>query len=432
MIRFLFIVTTIILANSSLANSFKTEDWITSNGVKVIFYEAREVPMLDISLAFAAGSAFDQKNYGLSSLTAHLLNEGSVNANANALAEALAETGAQYDLVVSRDMVNFNLRTLTTPEPLRNAVSTFAEIINHPIFPVDSLERVKKQFLMAILQTQESPDELATQLFFQKLYGEHPYAHPVNGTKETISEMNQQQVKAFYKNHYLANNAVLVLVGAIDSKTAHALANQITKELPQGPKAAPINKAKPLMKSEQVNVPYPSSQTVVRLGQLGIDYQNPQYFSLIVGNYILGGGGLVSRLAVEVRDKNGLTYNIDSQFVPMPGPGPFFIGLSTKNTQTKETIHRTQSVLKHFVTRGPSQEELDAAKKYLSGSFPMSLSSNRSIAALLIRIRFFNLPSNYLDTYLTQVNKVSVKDIKTAFQQQVHPEKLLMVTVGKS
>jgi zinc protease len=290
----------------------------------------------------------------------------------------------------------------------------------------------KKQFYMAIAQANSSPDTLATEVFFQNLYANHPYAHPVNGTEESLKKINRQELLQFYKKYYVGNNATLIFVGAIDSKTAHQLAEKLIHELPQGEIAASISKAISLKKAKKIHLPFPSSQTVVRLGQLGIDHQNPNYFSLMVGNYILGGASLTSQLAIEVREKNGLSYSIDSQFVPMPGPGPFLITLSTQNKQANAAIELTEDVLKHYVNNGPSQEELDAAKSYLNGSFPLSLASNKTIASLLLRMTFYHLPSNYLDTYLENINKVTRDDIKHAFQQEVHPERLLKVTVGKS
>ncbi len=417
---------------TSSANTFKTENWVTSNGVHVVLYQAMEVPMLDISLAFAAGSAYDQKQYGLSALTAQMLNEGSSGINSTALAEELANTGAQFDTSTNRDMAVFNLRTLTSKDTLTQATSTFAQIINHPDFPNDALEREKKQFLMAIMQANDSPDELATQTFFQNLYQNHPYAHPVNGTETSIQKISRQDIIRFYKEYYLANNATLIFVGAIDTHAAHQLADKLTHELPQGKAAAPLIKATSLITAKQIHLPFPSSQTIIRLGQLGIDHKNPNYFPLMVGNYILGGGSLISKLALEVREKQGLSYSIDSQFVPMPGPGPFLITLSTKNKQAKEAVGLTEDILKHYIATGPNQQELDAAKNYLTGSFPLSLASNRSIASLLLRMNFYHLPSNYLDTYLDHINKVTAEEIKRAFQQEVHPEKLLQVTVGRS
>lgn len=420
------------LSHTTTASTFKTEKWLTKNGVQVVFYPAMEVPMLDVSLAFAAGSAYDGDQYGLSALTSRLMNQGNAGRDATAIAESLADVGAQYKAEINRDMVIFNLRTLATQDALAKASFTFAQIINHPDFLDYEFSREKKQQMMAIEQRQESPEDVANLNFFQALYKQHPYAHPVNGTSETVKAINMSQVIAFNKRYYVAKNAILVMVGAINGETAHQLAEQLTQELPEGQPAPPIPKAIQLTQAETINISFPSSQTVIRLGQLGIDHHDSNYFPLIVGNYILGGGALVSRLAIEVREKQGLTYGVDSQLVPMSGKGPFLISLSTKNKQTKDVLDIIQNELRTYIDKGPTDEEMNAAKQYLTGSFPLSLSGNRSIANILLRMTFYHLPEDFLDTYLARINAVSREQVKQAFKQQVNPDKLLLVTVGKS
>ena len=316
MLRIVITALLAILSHSVLANTFKIEKWTTKNGVPVVFSQAMEVPMLDISIAFAAGSAYDGSQYGLSALTAHMMNQGNAGLDATAIADELADTGAQFDAESSRDMVVFSLRTLTTPDILDQSKKILAQIINHPDFPDEAFNREKKQVLMAIKQGEESADEVANLIFFNTLYKQHPYAHSINGTADTINGVTKNQVIEFYKQYYIANNAVMVLVGAVDSPTAHQIAEQLTQELAKGKPAQAIPKALPLANSEQVKIKFPSSQTMVRLGQIGIDHHSPHYFPLMVGNYILGGGSLVSRLAIEIREKRGLTYGVDSQFVP--------------------------------------------------------------------------------------------------------------------
>lgn len=420
------------LSQSALANSIKTEKWTTKNGVRVVFYQAMEVPMLDISLAFAAGSAYDKNHYGLSALTTQLLDQGNAGQDANNIAEQLANTGAQFEMETSRDMVVLNLRALTSQDAYSQATKTFTKIISHPDFPDDAFENEKKQLLMAIEQTEESPDDIAGLNFFNMLYQGHPYAHPVNGTKETVSAITKQHVVDFYKQYFVTNNALLVIVGAIDKQQAQQLAEQLTQDLPQGQQAPLVEKAAPLAKSEQVNIQFPSSQTVVRLGQMGIDHHNPDFFPLMVGNYILGGGSMVSRLAIEVREKRGLTYGVSSQFSPMPGEGPFLISLSTRNDQAGKALAITQNTLNQFINKGADSEEIKAAKQFITGSFPLSLSGNRAIATLLLRMNFYHLPDNYLDTYNERINAVTPDQIKQAFKRQINPEKLLLVTVGQS
>ena len=420
------------LPQMAVAEPFKTIQWNTKGGARVVFYPAMEVPMLDISIAFAAGSAYDGDAFGLSALTTRLLNQGNAGMDANAIAEQLADTGAQYDKENSQDMIVLNLKTLTTPLALNNATETYAAIIGHPDFPESVFQREKNQLLMAIDQAQESPDEVANLTFFQMLYKKHPYAHPINGTRETVSALTVQQVREFYHHYVVSSNAVIVLVGAIDEQSAHQLAEKITKNLSVGHVAAEIPKAQPLAEELEVEVRFPSSQSVLRLGQLGITHHDAHFFPLMVGNYILGGGSLVSRLATELREKRGLTYGVYSQFLPMPGIGPFFIGFSTKHIQAKKAIDLTQEMLLSFIETGPNQHELLAAKQYLTGSFPLSLSSNRNIANMLLKIAFYHLPADYLQTYIARINAVTLKDIKDAFQHALTPHKMLQITVGKA
>lgn len=221
------------------------------------------------------------------------------------------------------------------------------------------------------------------------------------------------------------------MVGAISSQQAHEIAERLVKNLPTGTKAPSIAKSEPFAGPEQVNFNFSSSQTVLKLGQVGIQHDNPDYFPLMVGNYILGGGSLVSRLSNEIREKNGLTYGISSQFMPMPGNGPFMISFSTQNNQTQQALKMTQDTLNDFLKTGPSDEELNATKQYLIGSFPLSLSSNTNIAGMLLRMSFYNLPDNYLDTYVARIEAVTTADIKKAFDTTIHPERMLLVSVGK-
>ncbi len=414
------------------AKPFETMQWQTKNGAHVVFYQAMEVPMLDISVAFAAGSAYDDEKPGLSTLTTRLLNQGNGGLTANAISEKLANTGAQYERANNQDMVIFNLKTLTNPDNLTKASDIFTLIINHPDFPMDSFARERNQLLMAITQTQESPDQVANQTFFRALYKNHPYAHPVIGDRNSVEMLKIEEVRNFYHQFFVSSNAVIVLVGAINKPTAEQLAEQLTKDLPQGHPAAKIPEAQPLTEEMDVEVPFPSSQTILRLGQLGISHHDSHYFPLMVGNYILGGGALVSKLSDELREKRGLTYGVYSQFSPMPGRGPFLISFSTKNSQTKTAIDLTRETLVSFMKSKPDEGTLLAAKQYLTGSFPLSLASNRSIADMLLKIAFYHLPDDFLRTYVDHINEVSAEKIQESFQQLITPNTLLQLCVGKT
>jgi zinc protease len=429
--KFLILCLLFVLSQSLQADSLKIQRWQTAKGVRVIFYQAMEVPMLDINIAFVAGSAYDGKQFGKSALTTQLINQGNGSLDATKIAEKLADIGAQYSSEASRDRVILSLKTLTKPAGhLQQAIDTFTLIINKPDFPEEAFNREKNQQLQLITQSQESPEDIANQILFKKLYQAHPYGHPINGTKETVSALERRDIQDFYKNYFVSANAVVVMVGAIEQEKAHQIADQLTADLPLGQPAPAIPKAAPLTASEKIALNFPATQTVLRIGQIGIDYNSPDYFALTVGNYILGGGALVSRLANEVREKRGLTYEISSQLAAMPGNGPFIISFSTENKEAANALKITQDTLTNFVNEGPSEKELAAAKQFLMGSFPLSLASNTGIANMLLRIALNNLANDYLDTYVTKIHAVTTAEITRAFQKLIHPDKMVVVTVG--
>lgn len=428
-----YLICLLLLSTSlAFASPFETEEWQTTNGARVVYHHAPEVPMLDINIAFAAGSAYDGDQWGLSALTTSLLDQGNGGLKAGAIADKFAETGAQYGGANSQDMMMLTLRTLTQPDALNQATDLFALLINHPDFPTDAFVREKNQQLMSIKQGKESTNTLAQETFYQALYGQHPYAHPINGHYDSVAALNVEDVRHFYHRYVVSQNAVIVLVGAIDSAAAHQLAERITHDLPKGQAAPPIPTANPLNEELIIEVQHPAVQTALRLGQLGITHKNKDYFALQVGSYILGGGTMNSKLARELREKRGLTYGVSSAFSPMPGTGPFIISFSTKHAQAKTAMEVTRKTVADFVKSGPNEQELIAAKQYLTGSFPLSLASNRNIANMLLRLAFYHLPKDFLNTYIAHINAVSTSEIRQAFQHQLNPDKLLQITVGRS
>jgi zinc protease len=427
--RMLLITVSILLGHNSYA--LKAQHWTTPNGVRVVFYQAMEVPMLDVSMAFAAGGAYDGNQFGLSALTTNLLNQGNAGMNTTQIADAFANNGSQFSANNSRDMVVLSLRTLNTKNALEQSSKTLSQIVSHPDFTDEAFNQEKMQQLMDIEQTKESPETIAQLKLFKTIYFNHPYAHPIDGTAKTVKAITKDQVIHFYKKYFVGQNAILVLVGAVDEKTARSLADTITQDLPKGTMAQPIPKAPQIQQAAQTHITYPSSQTIISMGQTGIDNNHPDYFPLMVGNYILGGNSIVSRLGTEVREHRGLTYGVTSQFIPMPGVGPFIINLSTQHKKTAEALKITQETLKAFIHNGPTPEELLAAKQYLTGSFPLTLSSNRDIATLLLRMSFYQLPEDYFDTYTQRIQNVRNEDIVRAFQGTVNPNKMSLITVGR-
>lgn len=414
-------------ANQPILN---IQHWQTSQGAPVYFVRTPELPMMDLKIIFTAGSAYDDAQWGIASLTADMLEEGSKIHTADQIAETFDQSGAQFDTNVNRDVTVVSLRSLTDPKYLTPALQTFNEVLSQPVFADKALSRLKQQTLSAIQAAQQDPSLVAADTFYQYLYPNHPYGHPVLGTADTINPLTHNQVESFYKRYYVSTNAKIVLVGDLDRQQAEQIAEQTMQALSKGSPAPTLamNNSGPANGTHAVD--FPSQQTTIVAGQLGIDRQSTQYFPLMVGNYLLGVMPLGSLLFDQVRNQRGLVYDVSSTFSPMTYRGPFVVILQTRTAEKDQALTITEQVLQQFVGKGPSSDQLQLAKQNIINHFPLNLSTNDQIASALMQMAINQRPLDYLDTYRAQVDAVTAEQIKQAFQSLIVPDKLLVVTVG--
>lgn len=408
------------------------QSWQTTNGARVLFVHAPEIPILDVRLALAAGSARDGKQPGLASMTAAVLTEGAGEWDADALAERLDGVGAVLNTAVDRDMTAIALRTLTRQPALDTAVETFATLVSRPRFETEALERVRSNRLIELRQQDESPRLVAQKALYRAIFGEHPYALDPAGTPEAVRSIRREDLVAFHRRHYVGANAVLALVGAIDRKQAEGLAERLIGGLPRGERAPPLPEVPAFDQGRLERIDFPSAQTTVLMGQPGMRRGDPDYFALYVGNHILGGSGLVSILMDEIREKRGLSYSTYSQFIPLAQPGPFLMSLQTRNDQAEQARDLMLATLNRFIERGPTEGELAAAKKNLTGGFPLKIASNADLVQYLAMIGFYELPLDYLARFRERIEAVTAEMVRDAFRRRIHPERLAVVMVGRS
>jgi len=414
----------------SVQASPQIEHWTTDNGGRVYYVAAPELPMLDIKIVFDAGAAQDKDLPGTALLTNAMLSEGAGGKSADEIAAAFEDIGANFGNASERDMAILSLRSLTAEPALGSALATLTTVLSQADFPQAAFDRLQKQVLAGLQAEKQSPNALASRAFFDNIYGQHPYASMPSGDQEVVEQLNVKTLKKFYQQYYVARNATVVLVGAIDKSQAKAIAEQVLSALPEGEMAAPIPHVKALDAGKVVEIEHPSQQTHIMMGQPGISRDDPDYFALYVGNHILGGSGLVSQLSNEIREKRGLSYSTYSYFMPMHQQGPYQFGLQTRNDQAQEALAVMQATLKAFIANGPSDEELTAAKQNITGGFALRLDSNRKIADYLAMIGFYGLPLDYLETFKDKVSQVTVAQIKEAFSRRVQPDNMVTVMVG--
>jgi zinc protease len=410
----------------------RIQTWETSNGAKVMFVEAPAIPMLDVRMVFNAGSARDGSLPGLSLMTNMLLNDGAGTLTADQLAEGFESLGAQFGTSSLRDMAIVTLRTLSDDEVLRQSLALFEQVLTSPTFADDEIERRRLQMRVALEKQKESPSATAKNHFFEMLYGDHPYAHDPGGNEQSIEAMTREDIVAFFKRYYVASNVVIALVGAIDRARAEEIADELTRNMPAGEKAPPLPKVVQSGKGEELAVNFPSSQTHIYMGQPVMARGDEDFFPLYVGNHMLGGSGLVSMLSEQVREKRGLAYSVYSYFSQMQNKGPFVFNAQTRTDRAHETLAVIRQTLEEFMKDGPDVERLTAARKNITGSFPLQISSNANIVEYIAMMGFYDYPLDYLDTFIDKVNAVTAEDIRDAFRRRVNPDAFLVVTVGKN
>ncbi|MDO9619659.1 MAG: pitrilysin family protein [Pseudomonas sp.] len=407
------------------------QTWQTAEGAKVLFVEARELPMFDLQLTFAAGSSHDDGVAGLAMLTNAMLNEGVPGKDVGAIAAGFENLGANFGNGAFRDMAIASLRSLSAADKREPALQLFNQVLGQPTFPEDSLARIKNQLLAGFEYQKQNPGKLASLALFERLYGNHPYAHPSDGNAESIPTISREQLQAFHAKAYTANNAIIALVGDLSRSDAEALASQVSAALPQGPALQRIAQPE-VPKPGLQHIEFPSNQTHLMIAQLGIDRRDPDYAALYLGNQVFGGGGFGTRLMTEVREKRGLTYGVYSGFSAMQARGPFMITLQTRAELSDGTLQLVKSMLADFIANGPTADELNNAKRELAGSFPLSTASNAAIVGQLGSMGFYDLPLSYLEDFMRDVEALSVEQVKAAMAKHLNPDALVIVTAGPS
>jgi len=409
----------------------KIQHWQLQNGARIYFVESHALPMVQISAAFDAGSARDPKNeFGLALMTNHLLKEGAAGMTTNQIARSLDDIGAEFYSDVGRDMASVGIRTLSEKEKLDASTTLLSKIIAKPDFPASSLDRERSRLMVALQAKKQSPGDIASDLFFRLTYGNHPYAHPTVGDAESLNRITRDDLVDFHRHYYVGRNAVLAIMGDLSRKQAKALSEKILGDLPTGTPAQALPSIAPAAHATSKEQKFDSEQSHILIGQVGMRRKDPDYFKLYLGNYILGGGGLVSRLSEVVREKNGLAYSVYSYFWPMRQNGPFIMGLQTANKSRDKALKLMDQVLRDFIKHGPTKAELAAAKSHITGGFALRIDTSRKITEYLAVIGFYRLPLDYLDEFPKKIEAITARQIRNAFKRRIHPNKMITVVVG--
>jgi zinc protease len=435
--RFCMAAALLLAAAAPAWAGLPIQHWTHGSGAKVYLIESPVIPMLDVAIQFDGGGRRDPAaQAGLASVTAGMLSggvaafDGQPGLDENQLSEAWVDLGAQFGAGASADRLSVSLRTLTRPDLLKGAVALAARQLAAPAWPEKVWARDRERMLASLKEAETRPGTLAGRTFEQAVYGSHPYGF--EATAETLNAISVGDMQRFYRRHVTACRAQVSLVGAVDRGQADAIVGTLMAALkPHGCKPlGEVPQVQPLSAAVDVRLPFDAAQAQILIGQPGMRRDDPDHFPAFVGNYILGGGGFVSRLTTEVREKRGLSYSVYSGFSPGLHAGAFQIGLTTRPDQSSEAVKVAQEVLRQFVADGPTEAELNAAKEYLVNSFALRIDSNRKLIGNLSNMAWHDLPLDYLDTWTQRVQAVTVADIRRTFQRALQPDRMVTVVVG--
>jgi zinc protease len=398
------------------------------NGVTLLVSEQRNLPMVIVRVMLDAGARRDpDSKAGLANLTAELVTEGTATRSAQQIKDAIDFIGGALGASADTDYAVLTLQVLR--KDLDAGLALLADVLLHPAFKPDELARRREAVLASIRAAEDDPTAVALKAFQRALFGDTPYGHPDEGTEATVPRITRADVQGFFTRYYGPSRAAIVVVGDIspvEAREHFARALRTWRGEPIPPFVYPPFVEPP---AEQVRIKRPVTQAGIVMGQLGIARDNPDYETISVMNYVLGSGGFSSRLMDSIRTQAGLAYSIGSYFVASKSPGPFEIIMQTKTASVPDAIARARQEVERIRSASISDDELQEAKRYLTGSFPLRLDSNSKIADFIAQAWFYELGMNYADTYIQRVNAVSLDDVQRVAQAYLHPDRFIEVIV---
>lgn len=409
-------------------------------GAKAYLVQTQALPMLDIEISVDAGDRFDPTGKsGLASMTAELMNYGA-RSSKGALSEAqiadeIADLGANFGISVGGERAVIRIRSLSRKDLRDRAVQLASAMLSAPTYDAKILEREKQRAITGLLEAETKPESVLERRFRKSVYGNYPLSE--SPSVKSVGSVSVSDLARFHQQFYRGDRIIVSIVGDVSPAEASEIVGVLLKNVPQSGAAIPAlpqferSPIEPLA-SRQIYIPFDSQQAHIAMGMTAITRSNPDYFPLIVGNYILGGGGFVSRLMSEVREKRGLAYSVFSYFAPGKDTGIFQAGLQTKGDQATLALEVMNSTIANFIANGATPSELQAAKANLVNGFPLRIDNNRKLLDNVSSIAWNDLPLDTLETWTTKVDAVTLEQVSAAFQKYLAMDRMKIVVLGAS
>jgi zinc protease len=436
--KHLLIVIIFGLSATVAQASAKINHWVHSSGALVYLVEARTIPMIDLQIDWHAGSVNDPKSqFGLAAMTAGMIDKGAM-INGRLISEAdvsdrLADLGAGLSFSAGAERASMRLRTLSDEKKRLPAIELASSLLKSPVFDSKILKREQERMVSAIKEADLKPETKLSKEFDRQIYGQHPFAN--SPTIKTIQAIKSDDLKLFYTSRYAAKGSKITVVGDIGRAELDPLLDRLMSAIPKEPKATQV--VPEVLKFDKtknpnvvIKIPHDAQQAHISMGMPAIARKDPDYFPMLVGNHILGGGGFVSRLVQEVREKRGLAYSVFSYIAPGRQVGPYVAGMQTQKSQADLAVNVMKKTIGDFIANGPTDEELQAAKNNLVNGFPLRIDSNRKILDNVSSIAWNDLPLDTLDQWTNQLRRVTKDQVIAAYKKNLDINQMVTVVVG--
>lgn len=406
----------------------RVQEVVSPGGIQAYLVSEPSIPFLSLSFRFAGGSALDPAGKeGVAYLISGLLDEGAGELDGQAFRTALEDDAIRLSFDASRDEFTGLLKTLT--ESRERGFELLRLALTQPRFDDEAVERIRSQVQAELRRRSEEPDYIASLTWFQTAFQGHPYGRPIRGTEASVAAITTPDLHDFVTGRFARDNLVIGVAGDVTPEELGPLLDLAFGDLPASGTPVEVAATRP-EGAETVIVRKDVPQSQVIFGESGIARTDPDYYAAYVANYILGGGGFRSRLMEEVREKRGLAYSAYSYLYPTEQAPIWLGGVGTDNTRVAESIQIVRAEVARMAERGIDAAELEDAKTYLTGSFPLRLTSNDQIAGMLVGIQVHDLGLDYIDRRNDYVDAVTIEDVRRVAARLYDPEALLVVVVG--
>jgi len=422
MLALVFLVLPAMVARAEV----RIQEVKSDKGITAWLVEDYSVPIIAIKFLFDGGSTQDpQGKEGLANLMTGLFDEGAGDLDSDAFQIKLDEAGAEMGFNEGNDAVGGGMRMLA--ERQDDAFELLKLAVETPRFDQAPLDRIRAQIVNGIVANARDPETQAARKWAEAIYGTHPYARPDMGTEASLATITADDLRAFHKANFARENIHVAVVGAIDAETLKKRLDQVFGELPDKAELRPVERVEPRL-GQTMHIEYPLPQTSLQLVYPGVPREAPDFLAAALMEHILGGGTFSSRLFDEVREKRGLAYSVSSALINQEHSSSLIIGTATRSDRAAETLGVIREVIRKMAEEGPTEAELDAAKKYMLGAYAINnLDSSGAIAGTLVDLQTDKLGIDYMQRRVELINAVTLDDVRTAARKLLSVDPAIMI-----